>query len=166
MHLNNTLPAEYLHLSNIPGCRLQLVWNLWPKCSDLSFSHKISRALNNPHSKVPAGSAECCFPRLMSPALGHCPRHSDAQFFFCRRDSSEDWSLWQSSMRKIHSACHLLRHGTEAELKIGLPLSIWSVIFTRILVVENNSIVETEITQIITSLYMRFYSWICASFLR
>lgn len=84
----------------------------------------------------------------------------------------EGFLLWlmalaKQRMRKIHSACHLLWHGTEAELKTGLSLSIWSVIFTRILVVENNSIVETEITQIITSLYMRFfYSWICASFLR
>lgn len=74
----------------------------------------------------------------------------------------EGFLLWlmavaKQRMRKIHSACHLLWHGTEAELKTGLSLSIWSIIFTRILVVENNSIVETEITQIITSLYMRFF---------
>lgn len=76
--------------------------------------------------------------------------------FSHKRDSSYGCWLWQSSTRGIHSACHLLWHGTETELRTGLPWSIWSVIFTRILVVENNSIVETEITQRITCLFMRF----------
>lgn len=105
MYSNNTLPAEYLHLSNIPGHRLQLIWNLWPKCSDLSFYHE-NCLIHSPQSHQPQLSAahpDWC--------LQDCPRHSDAQFSFCRRDSSEDWWLWQSSMRKIHCACHLLWHG-------------------------------------------------------